>query len=46
MSLKFITGAEPLTEETWANYQASMDAFGMQECIAVYQSAYDRYLER
>ncbi len=46
MSLKFITGAEPLTEESWETYKAALDSFGLQECVEVYQSAYDRYLER
>lgn len=46
MTLKFITGGEPLTEERFAEYQTALDDFGMQECIEVYQAAYDRYLER
>ncbi len=46
MSLKYITGGEPLTEESFATYKQTMDDFGMQECIEVYQAAYDRYLQR
>ncbi len=46
MVLKYITGAEPLTEESFANYQATLDSFGLQSCIEVYQAAYDRYLDR
>lgn len=46
MSLKFITGAEPLNEETWNAYKDTMDSFGLQECLEVYQSCYDRYLSR
>ena len=46
MTLKYITGAEPLTQESFGTYQATLDGFGMQECIGVYQTAYDRYLER
>ena len=45
-SLKFITGAEPLTPESWQTYKETMDTFGLQDCIRVYQSAYDRYLAR
>lgn len=46
MTLKYITGSEPLTEESFDVYQQTMDNFGMQECIEVYQAAYDRYLQR
>lgn len=46
MTLKYITGAEPLTDESFQTYQATLDGFGMQECIQVYQNAYDRYLAR
>ncbi len=46
MTLKYITGAEPLTDESFQTYQATLDGFGMQDCIRVYQSAYDRYLAR
>lgn len=46
MTLKYITGGEPLTEESFATYKQTMDEFGMQECIEVYQAAYDRYLQR
>lgn len=46
MTLKFITGGEELTEDSFATYQQTMDDFGLQECIGVYQDAYDRYLQR
>ncbi len=46
MTLKYIIGAEPLTDESFQTYQATLDGFGMQECIQVYQNAYDRYLAR
>lgn len=46
MTLKYITGSEPLTEESFDVYQQTLDNFGMQECIDVYQAAYDRYLQR
>lgn len=46
MTLKYITGAEPLTDESFQTYQATLDGFGMQDCIQVYQNAYDRYLAR
>ena len=44
--LKFITGAEELNDENWAAYKEALDSFGLQDCIEVYQSAYDRYLAR
>ena len=46
MTLKYITGAEPLTDESFQTYQATLDGFGMQDRIQVYQNAYDRYLAR
>lgn len=46
MTLKYITGGEPLTEESFAAYQEALEGFGVQDCIDVYQSAYDRYLDR
>lgn len=46
MTLKYITGGEMLTEESFQTYKDTLDGFGMQACIEVYQSAYDRYLAR
>ncbi len=42
--LKFMTGAEELNDETWANYVATCESMGINEIIAVYQNAYDQYL--
>jgi putative aldouronate transport system substrate-binding protein len=44
--LKFITGGTELTPESFAEYQETMKSLGIEDCIEVYQSAYDRYLER
>ena len=44
--LKFILGNEALTEESWAAFGETLDTMGIQDCIAIYQNAYDRYLNR
>jgi putative aldouronate transport system substrate-binding protein len=46
MTLKFITGNTELNEQTFAEYQQTLKDFGVEDCIEVYQAAYDRYLER
>lgn len=46
MVLKFILGIEPLNEETYAAYVKRVENMGIQDCVDVYQSAYDRYLAR
>lgn len=42
--LKFIVGDSELTDDTWNAFAAQLDAYGLQECTAVYQNAYDEYL--
>jgi putative aldouronate transport system substrate-binding protein len=46
MVLKFITGNTDLNEQTFADYKETLKSFGVEDCIEVYQAAYDRYLER
>ena len=46
METKFITGALELNETTFAEYQAQLKAFGLEEAVAIYQKAYDRYLAK
>ena len=46
MVLKFIIGAEPLTEDSFADYVSHIEEMGIQNCIDIYQTAYERYLER
>ena len=43
MILKFIVGSADIEEE-WDTYVASIESFGIDEIIEVYQQAYDRYL--
>ena len=42
--LKFMTCAEDLNDETWAAYLDGMESSGLQNCLDVYQNAYDQYL--
>ena len=44
MRLKFITGAEPLNDETWANYIQTLKSMGLDRAIEITQAAYDRYI--
>ena len=44
MRLKFITGAEPLDDASWANYIAKLKGMGLDRAIEITQNAYDRYL--
>lgn len=41
--LKFLTGAEELNDETWADYISTCESMGINEIVAVYQEAYDQY---
>lgn len=42
--LKWIIGTEPLTDEAWDAYVAQCNELGLDDCVAVYQKAYDDYL--
>ena len=44
--LKYMVGTEPLTDESWQTFQARLQDMGLEDCVAIYQAAYDRYLER
>lgn len=41
--LKFVVGSEPLTDESWQAYVDNCIDLGIEDCIAVYQQAYDDY---
>lgn len=41
---KFLVGAEPM--ENWDAFVQRLNEMGIQECIDIYQAAYDRYLGR
>jgi hypothetical protein len=43
---RFITGATPLTEETWNEFTDQMRAFGVEESRDIWQTAYDRWRNR
>jgi len=42
--LKFVIGSEPLTDESWNTYVDTCNAMGLEDCVAVYQEAYDSYM--
>ena len=46
MVLKFILGIEPLNEESYAKYVKNIESMGIQTCVDVYQTAYERYQAR
>jgi putative aldouronate transport system substrate-binding protein len=44
MTVKFIMGLEPL--ENFDSFLATLDSLGVNDMVAAYQSAYDRYVSR
>lgn len=42
--LKFVVGSEPLNDETWDAYVENCMGLGIQDCLDVYQQAYDDYV--
>lgn len=42
--LGWITGTSPLTDEAWDAYVDQCNQLGLEDCVAVYQGAYDDYL--
>ena len=44
MSIKFINGEEPLSN--WDTYVETIKGMGLDEVVANYQAAYDRYINR
>ena len=43
MVLKFLTGIEDLTDESWSSYVENMKALGLDHCLEVWQTAWDNY---
>ncbi|MBO4424305.1 MAG: extracellular solute-binding protein [Spirochaetales bacterium] len=43
---KFITGATPLNEQTFAEYQAGLKGLKLEQAVAWRQEAYDKYISR
>jgi len=46
MTPKFIVGTESLDDESWNNYLAQLEAFGLSLMLETNQARYDRYLSR
>lgn len=46
METKFITGAVALNEKSFAEYQAQLKTFGLEEALAIYQKAYEAYMAK
>lgn len=42
--LKFVVGSEPLNDETWSAYVENCKGLGIEDCLEVYQQAYDDYV--
>ncbi|WP_033165416.1 extracellular solute-binding protein [Clostridium sp. KNHs205] len=46
MVLKFILGDEELSENSWSNFKTQLEAYGVNDNIAIQQTAFDRYEAR
>jgi len=46
MVLNWILGLEPLNDDTWNSYVAQLDNLGIQQVLANYQAAADRFFAR
>ena len=44
--LKFITGEDEYNDENWAEFEDNLYSMGIEDAIAITQTAYDRYLNR
>ncbi|MBE6992655.1 MAG: extracellular solute-binding protein [Ruminococcaceae bacterium] len=44
--LKWITGEEKLTKEAWASLSADLEGMGINDCVSIYQAAYERCISR
>ena len=42
--LKYVIGSEALTDESWNAYVETCNSMGLEDCVAVYQEAYDNYM--
>lgn len=42
--LKFMTSAQELNDESWDNFKEQCLAQGLEDCLDVYQNAYEEYL--
>lgn len=46
MEAKFISGAQPLNAQTFAEYVKQIQSFGLDKAISIYQKAYDSYMKK
>ncbi len=44
--LSFVLGNAQLTTDSWAEFGNTLKNMGIEDCIDIYQSAYDRYMNR
>lgn len=44
--LQFMIGELPLNEANWKDFQNKLTGMGIDKCIATYQTAYERFLNR
>ena len=44
--LKWMTGVEELTDESWAAYIGYLEDLGLDSYTEAYASAYERYINR
>ncbi len=42
--LKFMTGIDELNDDNWNKFVSTCNDLGMENCVAVYQNAYDQYI--
>lgn len=42
MEVEFISGSKDIDAE-WDNFVTQLDQMGLQDCVEVYQAAYDRF---
>lgn len=42
---KFISGATPLTQDSFNKYVAQINSFGLDKALQIYQTAYDKYIK-
>lgn len=41
---EFVTGVRPITDETWAEFQAALVNIGIEDFVRIQQAAHDRWL--
>ena len=45
-AMKWLTGTDALTDESWDAYVAECESLGLSEAVALYQDAYDSFVNR